>query len=186
MLHEFLKENREKILAGTSESGLPGFFDHLTAELERASKRQPVADGLEKLDPSTRHGQGMKGLGYSVSQVVRAYGALSLSVARLAKTEASPIASTELEAFGVVLEKALAEAVGGFAGRRAEPADSALAHELRDALEAAIIAHAMVKQGSGGVQGGTHDILERNLERMRGILDRSFSEVKPPAQESDE
>lgn len=183
MLHEFLKDNRDKILAGTSEKGLPRFFDHLTSELERASKRTPVADGLEKLDSSTRHGQDMKRLGYSVSQVVQAYGALSRSVARLAKTEASPIGAAELQAFGVVLDKAVAEAVGGFAGRRAEPADCAqkmgvLAHELRNALAAALIAHIVLKQGFVEVGGKTHDILGLSLERMRDILDRSFSEVR--------
>ncbi len=183
MLHEFLKVNRDKILAGSGEKGLPQFFDHLTEELERASKRTPVADGLEKLDPSTRHGQGMKRLGYSVSQVVQGYGALSRAVVRLARAESSPIGELELQAFSVVLDKAVAEAVGGFSGRRAEPADCAqkmgvLAHELRNALAAAVIAHTMLKEGVVGVGGKTHDILERNLDRMRDILDRSFSEVR--------
>lgn len=183
MLHEFLKDNREKILAGSGEKGLPRFFDHLTAELERASKRTPVADGLEKLDPSTRHGQEMRRLGYSVSQVVEGYGALSRAISRLAKTEASPIGAVELEAFTVVLDKAVAEAVGGFSGRRAEPVDCAqkmgvLAHEMRNALAAVTIAHTMLKQGIVGAGGRTNDILERSLDRMRDILDRSFSEVR--------
>lgn len=183
MLHEFLKDNRDKILAGAVEKGLPRFFDHLTAELERASKRHPVADGLGTLDPSTRHGQEMKRLGYSVSQVVEGYGALSRAIERLAKTEEPPIGAIELEAFTVVLDTAVAEAVGGFAERRAEPVDCAqkmgvLAHEMRNALAAVTIAHTMLKQGVVGVGGKTNDILERSLDRMRDILDRSFSEVR--------
>lgn len=183
MLHEFLKDNRDKILAGAGEKGLPRFFDHLTAELERASQRLPVADGLEKRDPSTRHGQEMKRLGYSVSQVVQGYAALSRAVVRLAKTEKSPIGEVDLEAFTVVLDRAVAEAVGGFSGRRAEPADCAqkmgvLAHELRNALAAATIAQNILKEGHLGAGDKTHEILERNLNRMRDILDRSFSEVR--------
>lgn len=183
MLHEFLKYNRDKILAGSGEKGLPLFFDHLTAELERASKRTPVADGLEKLDPSTRHGQEMKRLGYSVSQVVQGYGALSRALGGLSTTGGAPIDAVELEAFHVVLDKAVAEAVGGFSGRRAEPPDCAqkigvLAHELRNALAAATIAHTILKQGVVGAGGRTNEILERSLDRMRDILDRSFSEVR--------
>jgi signal transduction histidine kinase len=182
MLHEFLVENRAKILAG-SEKGLPQFFDHLTQELERASKRKPIGDGLECPDPSTRHGQEMKRHGYSVSQVVDGYGALSRSINALAQTESTPISAIEFETFNIVLDKAIAEAVSGFSRRRSETTDCAqkmgvLAHELRNALAAATIAHAMLETGLVGVSGKTNMILGKNLDRMREILDRSFSEVR--------
>lgn len=124
----------------------------------------------------------MKRLGCSVSQVVQGYGVLSQAIAGLAQAEASPITAKELETFSVVLDNAIAEAVGGFS-RRSETTDCAkkigvLAHELRNALAAASVAHGMLKLGFVGVGGRTNMILGKNLDRMRELLDRSLSEVR--------
>ena len=53
-----------------------------------------------------------------------------------------------------------------------------LAHELRNALSSATVAHQMIKQGIVGTSGSTDKILEENLARMRDIIDRSLSDVR--------
>jgi signal transduction histidine kinase len=51
-------------------------------------------------------------------------------------------------------------------------------HELRNALAAAMVAHSMITKGVVGTGGSTNALLERNLGRMRDLLDRSFSVVR--------
>src|SRR6185503_18689320 len=82
----------------------------------------------------------------------------------------------------LALDLAISESVEGFGKRMGESVCNermgALAHELRNALTAAIIAHSMVRKGVVGTGGSTNALLERNLSRMRDIIDRSFSEVR--------
>jgi K+-sensing histidine kinase KdpD len=191
LLYQFLVQNREKILARTrrktdhvspaapaeASRGIPEFFDYLQRELERAAKGLPKAPDVREI----------KRRAYSVSQVAQGYGVLVQAITDLAKAEASPINAEDLVMLNVVLDEAVADAVASFGARAASRPLSgndcaqkmgALAHELRNALAAATIAQMMIKQGFVGVGGRTHEILDRNLERMRDILDRSFSEVR--------
>ena len=197
MLHTFLAENREKILATASrkthvvsenkpttlesQRGLPQFYDYLTGELERASRGLPKADeGDEGPDTTEKHGKELKRLGYTVSQVVHGYGALSQAIIEATSAAKVDVSDDESKALNLTLDFAITEAVSGFT-KRLEKADCAkkigfLSHELRNALAAATIAHSMVKR-SGGTTS-LNALLERNLNRMRDILDRSFSEVR--------
>lgn len=199
MLYEFLNEHRATILAKTkmktsgisqdkpvtteSQRGLPQFYDHLARELEREYKGLPaVAEALDGPNTTGRHDREMKRLGYTISQIVQEYAVLSQSIVEMAQSAAAPISAKEFKTLNLILDAAIAEAVSEFA-KRAEGSDCAqklgvLAHELRNALAAATLAHKMVKDGIVCVGGNTHDILERNLDRMRNILDRSFSEVR--------
>lgn len=196
MLYQFLAENREKILAKTrrkadavsddkpttaeSERGLPQFYDYLTGELERASKGQAKAveeDGGP--DTTAKHGQELKRLGYTVSQVVQGYGVLAQAIAEATLAAKAEVSAEESETLNLTLDLAIAEAVTGFA-KRVDSTDCAkkigiLTHELRNALAAASIAHTM---GKRAVVTRMDEILARNLRRMRDILDRSFSEVR--------
>ena len=53
-----------------------------------------------------------------------------------------------------------------------------LAHELRNALSSATVAHEMIKAGLVGTAGSTSAVLESNLKVMRQIIDRSLTEVR--------
>lgn len=197
MLYQFLAENREKILAKTrkktdvvsedkpisveSERGLPQFYDYLTGELERAFKGLPkAAEKDEGPDTTAKHGRELKRLGYTVSQLVQGYGALSLAITEATLAAKTEISAAESKTLNLTLDLAIAEAVTGFA-RRVENTDCAkkigvLSHELRNALAAASIAHSMHKKSGGGTR--LDDLLEKNLARMRDILDRSVSEAR--------
>ncbi|HXS99688.1 MAG TPA: HAMP domain-containing sensor histidine kinase [Elusimicrobiota bacterium] len=199
MLYEFLVANRERILELTrkktarisedkpttlqSERGLPEFYDHLAAELEREAKSQPKRVQRKHGPGSTaRHGKEMSRLGYTVSQVVDGYAVISEAITEVAKAAKAPIKPKEFGALNLALDLAISEAVEGFGKRMGESVCNermgALAHELRNALTAAIIAHSMVRKGVVGTGGSTNALLERNLSRMRDIIDRSFSEVR--------
>jgi len=200
MLYQFLAENREKILALTvkktdevsqdkpttekSERGLPQFYDHLRGELERESKGLPkVPDKEEGPDTTERHGKELKRLGYSLSQVVQGYAVLSRAITETAKAAKTPISGDEFKTMNRALDLAVSEAVAGFAKRVGGEEDCAqkmgfLTHELRNALTAAIVAHTMIKGGLVGSGDNTNALLERNLNRMREILDRSFAQIR--------
>src|SRR6185312_4428581 len=94
------------------------------------------------------------------------------------------ISAHEFSVLNLSLDIAIAEAVTAFgvhAGRAKTEATTrmgVLIHELRNALAAATIAQSMIKKGIVGTGGSTNALLERNLRRMRDILDRSFSAVR--------
>lgn len=197
MLYQFLAENREKILAKTrrktdavsedkpvsaeSERGLPQFYDYLTGELERAFKGQPkAAETDEGPDTTAKHGKELKRLGYTVSQLVQGYGVLSLAITEATLAAKTEITAAESKTLNLTLDLAIAAAVTGFA-RRVENTDCAkkigvLSHELRNALAAASVAQSMRKRAGEG--GKLDELLEKNLARMRDILDRSVSETR--------
>lgn len=197
MLHQFLAENRAKILAKTrrktdvasedkptsaeSERGLPQFYDYLTGELERAAKGQPkAAEADEGPDTTAKHGKELKRLGYTVSQVVQGYGVLSQAITEATLAAKEFISAEESKTLNLTVDLAIAEAVTGFA-KRVESSDCAkkigvLSHELRNSLAAASVAHSMLKRAGGGPS--LNALLDRNLSRMRDILDRSMSEVR--------
>ena len=201
MLHQFLAANREKILALTrvktddisenrptsikSEAGLPQFYEYLIRELEREAEGYPKRSKRKHGPNSTAlHGKELSRLGYTVSQVVHGYGVLCQAITELAEDSRVAITAGEFSTLNLSLDVAIADAVTGFSKHLStEGVDSdqrmgVLIHELRNALAAATVAHSLVKKGVVGVGGSTNALLERNLNRMRDILDRSFSEVR--------
>jgi signal transduction histidine kinase len=202
MLYEFLIENREKILAmagsktsdisdgrrttAESERGLPQFYDILIDRLEKESKGMPKGSEEEEgPDTTVRHGKELSRLGYTVSQVVKGYGTLCQAITELAQQMHAPITPGEFSTLNLSLDLAISGAVTGFAERveRVGTNESAkriggLVHELRNCLAAVTVAHTMVKQGIVGSGGTTNALMERNLARMRDILDMSFSQVR--------
>jgi signal transduction histidine kinase len=207
MLYQFLVANREKVLALTriktndlsqnkpisekSERGLPQFYNYLIQELEREANGHPKRSE-RKHGPSstTLHGEELSRLGYTVSQVVHGYGVLCQAITEYAEAKHAAITTGEFSTLNLSLDMAIADAVTGFTKRAdLESVDSTrrmgfLVHELRNALAAAIVAHSMVKKGVVGTGGSTNAMLERNLNRMRDILDRSFSEVRMHGEKS--
>ncbi len=201
MLYQFLLDNREEVLAlsrsktagisedrpvsSKSQRGLPKFYAYLVRELKREARGHPKrsASGSRPSSPAV-HGEELSRLGYTVSQVVHGYGVLCQAITELAEERSSAISAGEFSTLNLCLDTAIADAVTGFAKASSfEGVESTrrmgfLVHELRNALSAALIAHSLIKKGVVGIGGSTNALLERNLRRMRDILDRSFAEVR--------
>lgn len=197
MLYQFLIDNRTKILASTrkktdavsrdkpttsaSERGLPQFYDHLTGQLEREAKGlPPVSEKSEGPDTTAKHGVELKRLGYTVSQVVQGYGVICQAITEQAQAAHARISAEEFKTLNLTLDKAIAEAVTGFAARvggvECDKKLDSLAQELRGDVSAALFAHSLVKKGVVGAGGSTNALMERSLERMRDVIDRSLAE----------
>lgn len=198
MLHEFLQANRDEILALSEEKtkmlagslgrsdrlklGIPLFFEQLIRVLVEKLNSRPQKDMLKT---AATHGKEFLALGYSLSHVVHAYGAMCQAITELATIKNANISPNEFNILNGCLDVAIASAVSEYQFRSNAEHEARevehlgfLAHELRNALSSATVAQEMIKAGLVGVGGSTASVLEANLARMRNLIDRSLSEVR--------
>ncbi|MFN8944711.1 MAG: sensor histidine kinase [Pseudobdellovibrionaceae bacterium] len=198
MLYDFLEKfqteilaisaDKTKILAGKLENseqlkqGLPLFYEQLIKVLKQKMENKPPE---EMLSTAALHGKEFLKLGYTLSHVVHAYGAMCQSITELASMKNAKITANEFNILNGCLDVAIAAAVSEHQFRSNEARElrevkhlGFLAHELRNALSSATIAHEMIRAGLVGVGGSTSSVLGANLERMRYLIDRSLSEVR--------
>jgi signal transduction histidine kinase len=197
VLHEFLSANRGAILArarakvatrpapkATEEElakGIPLFLDQLIGAL--ASTSRPSSVAIE--ESATMHGRDLLKRGFTVAQVVHDYGGVCKAVTELADELKAPITATEFHTFNRCLDDAVAQAVTEYAQLRertiAEEGrvhSGELAHELRNALAAAMLAFETITSGSVGARGSTAALLGRCLRRLGELIDSSVAQVR--------
>ncbi len=198
MLYQFLEKHRDEILALTEEKtlrlagpllssqelkrGLPIFFEDLIGFLK--SPALGVSEAKIVVG-AAGHGRELLRLNYTLSHVVHAYGAMCQSVTELAQYYHANISTQEFNELNLCLDIAIAAAVSEFQYHSVQASEERevqhlgfLAHELRNALSSATVAHEMIKQGLVGHSGSTSKVLGENLSRMRNLIDRSLSEVR--------
>jgi len=124
-------------------------------------------------------------LGYSLSHVVHSYGAVCQAITEVATRDNWRFTPNEFNALNKCLDVAISCAVSEYHFQSNQEIEvrevknlGFLAHELRNALSSATIAHEMLKAGLVGIGGSTSGVLEENLARMRNLIDRSLSEVR--------
>ena len=138
MLHEFLTQERDSILAhckeearknlGTRQSsrlieeGLPVFYDQLIDFLRRdrsfdlGPEMGPAAAATRSSATEAAKGQGKEylRLGYTVSEVVHSYGSICQTITGAANTQGFTITGREFRQLNLSLDTAIAEAVTEF------------------------------------------------------------------------
>ncbi len=131
------------------------------------------------------HGTELLRLGYTLSHVVHAYGAMCQSITELATAKKVLITTKEFHDLNRCLDVAIAGAVTGFQAQQDTKVTSKeiehfgfLAHELRNALSSANMAFQMIKKGTVAVGGNTGLVLEKSLNRLEALIDRSLTEVR--------
>jgi signal transduction histidine kinase len=196
MLHEFLFANRAAIIARTRvkvglraaprateaelENGIPLFLDQLIEAL-----RSPNAVSQAIGESASNHGRDLLKRGFTVAQVVYDYGDVCQAVTELAAETRAPITADEFHAFNGCLDDAIARAVTEY-GRSREQSITAqgterlgdLAHELRNALGAAMLSFHTLKTGSVGLGGSTAALLDRSLRRLSTLIDSTVTQVR--------
>ncbi len=196
MLHEFLFANRAAIIARTRvkvglraaprateaelENGIPLFLDQLIQAL-----RSPNAASPAIVESASNHGRDLLKRGFTVAQVVYDYGDVCQAVTELAAETQAPITADEFHAFNGCLDDAIAQAVTEY-GRSREQSITAqgterlgdLAHELRNALGAAMLSFHTLKTGSVGLGGSTAALLDRSLRRLSTLIDSTVTQVR--------
>jgi signal transduction histidine kinase len=195
MLHEFLSSHREAILARTRAKvaarpaprataaeldGIPLFLDQLI-EILRSS---PVGDGAMERG-AAKHGAHLLQAGFTVAQVVHDYGGVCQAVTELADEVHAAISADEFRVFNRCLDDAIAEAVSEYTRQRERSITAEgrerigeLAHELRNAVGAAMVAFEVLRMGKVGLEGSTASVLARSLQRLSTLIDCSLTEVR--------
>ena len=202
MLHEFLSTHRQEILARTKAKviarpipaatqaeivGIPLFLDQLI-EILRSSGALGAEAGTRAgamAQGAATHGASLLDRGFTVAQVVHDYGGVCQAVTELAEETKAPIAVDEFRIFNRCLDDAIAEAVGEFTRKREHSitADGReqlgeLAHELRNAVGAAIVSFEVLRMGKVGLEGSTAGVLSRSLQRISTLINCSLTEVR--------
>jgi hypothetical protein len=142
---------------------------------------QPKEAALAK--SAGRHGTEMLRLGYTLSHVVHAYGAMCQAITELATKENISIEAKEFHALNRCLDVAIAGAVTTYQSFRDSQDASRkdkdfgfLAHEMRSALASANLALQLIQRGTVGIGGNTGQVLESSLKRLEELIDRSLTE----------
>ena len=201
MFHEFLRANREEILARSRaklvgrkiptptraelKDGLPLFLDQLV-EILRADEGDRSSGHRRVSVHAALHGGELLRMGLTVGQVVHDYGSICQSVTELADERHVDITADEFQTFNRCLDDAIAQAVTSYEEQRdragggaAGPAHLAfLAHEMRNLLNTATLSFDAVVNGRVGLQGSTGSLLGRTLRRMRALIDRTLAEAR--------
>ncbi|MBC7539663.1 MAG: hypothetical protein H7281_12645 [Bacteriovorax sp.] len=132
-----------------------------------------------------RHGSELSRLGYKLSHVVHAYGALCQAITEVASKKNFPVTASEFHALNRCLDVAIAGAVTVYQALQDAQVHSHdrkmpgfLANEMRNALASANVAFQTIKQGTVGFGGDTADILEKSLKRIEELIDLSLAQEK--------
>jgi signal transduction histidine kinase len=196
MLHEFLAANRAAIIARTRANvaarpaprateeelanGIPLFLDQLIGTLQRSNGSSGAM-----AESATQHGRDLLKRGFTVAQVVYDYGGLCQAITELADETKASITAVEFHTFNGCLDDAIAQAVTEYTQQREQSIteegrarSGELAHELRNALGAAMLAFETIRMGSVGPRGSTAALLGRSLRRLAELIDSSVAQVR--------
>jgi signal transduction histidine kinase len=160
--------------------GIPFFLDQLIAAL-----RLSLSSHDEIGEIAIQHGRHLLQQGFTVAQVVHDYGGLCKTVTEFAAETSTSISAAEFRVFNGCLDEAIAQAVTAYGQRREKSiADEGkvraaeLAHELRNALGAAMLAFETISAGTVGAQGSTASLLGRSLKRAADLIEPSIAAAR--------
>jgi signal transduction histidine kinase len=200
VLHEFIAVHRAEIIrrcrakvAARSmpppteaeiDHGVPVFLDQLQDALRLGQITSPAIAGS-----ALKHGHDLLRLGFTVSQVVHDYGDVCQAITELAVEQNAPISTDDFRTLNRCLDDAIAGAVTEY-GRERNQSDiddesargterlGFFAHELRNLMNTALMAFAVLKTGNVGVGGSTGTVLQRTLIASHALVTRSLAEVR--------
>jgi signal transduction histidine kinase len=200
MLYEFITMHRNAIEARTRdrvrrrpwpsisrneiEHGVPLFLTQLSDTLRLEATATPFsADAIG--NAAARHGAELLAAGFNVAQVVHDYGDICQAITEIALEHRAPITVEEFHTLNRCLDTAIAEAVAEHARLTAQRTSEQeverlgqAAHELRDLLNAALLAFHALKRGAVAINGNTGAVLGRSLTSLRDLVGRTLSEVR--------
>jgi signal transduction histidine kinase len=117
--------------------------------------------------------------------VVNSYGDLCQVITGLAVEQSAAISADEFRTLNLCLDDAVAGAVAAYATRREQAIHDegterlgVLAHELRNSLNAAMLAFGSIKSGVVAAAGSTGTMVDRSHLRLQTLIDRSLADVR--------
>jgi signal transduction histidine kinase len=200
MLHEFVTSSSAEILARTRamvaarpfppasaderDHGIPLFLEQLSETLRLESSQTPFSSGAIG-STAARHGRELLRMGFTVSQVVHAYGDVCQAITELAIEKEAPISTEEFHTLNRCLDDAIAESVTEHVRLKDLAAShdeverlGRLAHELRNGLQTALLSYEVLKAGRVDLGGSTGAVLGRSLLGLSQIIDGTLAQVR--------
>jgi K+-sensing histidine kinase KdpD len=166
------------------EQGLPLFLDQLIAVLKANEVRGTVSDP-EVGRTAAYHGASRMRIGLTVDQLVHDYGDVCQAINELAVDLDKTISVDDFRTLNKCLDFAIARAVTEFERQRARQQSEQenertgfLAHELNNLVTTAKLTFHVLKQGKVGIGGSTGAVLERTLNSIADMVDRSVAKVR--------
>ncbi len=157
----------------------------MVRELVSAILRDPIGGTSIILSTAKKQGGEMQKSGASIAEVVHQYRGVRECIADLISARASTITNEEIRAMHRCLDDAIAAAVTEFLrlrdhllARNEIERFAALAHELRNLLNAALLAYHMLREGTARSGDRTTGVLGRSLMGLREIINRSLASAR--------
>jgi len=207
MLDEFITAHREEIISrckanGTMRSpaslptsanveyGVPTFLDELVDVLRLGPSQTRAINKT-----ATKHGRDLQRQGFTVSEVVHAYGDICQAITGLAFTLKVSFKTDDFRTLNRCLDDAIAAAVTQFGHERDQSLSrererlidgkaageterlGLLARELRVSIHTASVALEVIKSGSVGIAGRTGTVLNQSLLGAHDLVERLLVEV---------
>jgi signal transduction histidine kinase len=198
MLYDFITVNRDEIIrrcgskvatgsvppptAAEIDHGVPVFLDQLGNALRGHKSDVDIAES------AVLHAHDLRLRGFTMSQVVHAYGDVCQAITELAMDLSAPVSTDDFRLLNRCLDDAIAAAVTEYGRERQQCVDEEttraserlgfFAHELRNLLSTATLAFDAMKKGNVGITGSTGTVLDRSLTRLRALVGRSLAEVR--------
>lgn len=177
-MHEFIVENRDRILARTEDivgrhvdrgagaapvlGTLPSFLDEIAGALAAGTFEPDDSISGERSIAAATQGVDRYRAGFEPAMVVRCFGALCDSIAALAEPHHICFDARELRILNQAVDSGIAWAMDAYssAQREQEHATAAerigvLAHELRNALSVATVGFGALQDGHVGMSSRT-------------------------------
>ena len=196
MLHEFLSAHthtiidrtRAKVAARSTpvpteaelKNGVPLFLDQLIDRLRCATTNTAAIEASAAL-----HGGELLAIGFTVGQVIHAYGNICQVVTQLADETNAQITADEFHTLNRCLDDAIAHSVTEYQRQRDVSVAyegterlGVLAHELRNRLGAATLAYTILQEGTVGISGSTGAVLGRSLRGMGELINNALAGVR--------
>jgi len=200
MLHEFLIDQRDTILdmakeelklmhigaaPAKSEEALKLFFDEFINLLRNDDPFSSHSErGVHTAAAKSQAAEYMH-LGYTVSEVVHAYGIFCQAITFLTSELSFPISTREFQRLNLSLDTAIAEAVTEFERLKTEKLElkanvrlGFLGHELRNCLQTITVALEIIESGRVGIRSNTSIALQNSVQRMAALVDKALTEVR--------
>jgi hypothetical protein len=147
------------------DRGVPLFLDQLIQELRRGPSESSAIRGA-----AVDHGRELLAQGFTVGQVVHAYGDICQSVTNLAVELSAPISTDDFRTLNRCLDDAIASAVTEFS-REQDVDRLGMTHQLRVLSDTAIAAFEVLQEGNVGVGGSTGALVHRSLVAIRALAE---------------
>jgi signal transduction histidine kinase len=196
MLHDFLTSKRDQIIARTQISvaargapraaehelahGIPLFFEQLIETLRHSAR---TSDEIQM--SAMKHGDEMLRQGFTVAQLIHDYGDVCQAVTELALELDEPITVEEFHTLNRCVDDAIAQAVTEYSRLRERSRSDVdtermgvFAHEMRNVLSTATMSFGILKRGQVAIGGTVGAILDRSLQSLNDLIDRSLAEVR--------